>query len=143
MEIPQSLESSRGVGINLIACLALSKTASAFITDEFVSNKMTPYLFMAGSDFIKSGNDRADIIRRGENTGRQPDGTFRESSDGFVGRRGTMQAYPAQNPKLIIEPQADLRDVAAREGAGDDCSHFFGLTHTIYFYSIDILQSAK
>src|SRR5664279_2725564 len=89
MEIPQSLESWRGVGINLITCLALSKTASAFITDEFVSNRMTPNLFMAASDFIESNYDRPDLIRRCENTGRQPDGTFRESSDGFVGGRCT------------------------------------------------------
>src|ERR1035437_5738337 len=143
MEVPQSLESWRGVGINLIACLALSNTASAFIADEFVSNRMTPNSFMAGSNFIKSGNDRADIIRRGENTGRQPDGTFRESSNGFMGRRGTVQTDPAQNPKLIIKPQANLRDRVARDGAGYDCGHFIRLTCTIYFYSIYILQSAK
>src|SRR5579859_1126229 len=141
--MPQSLESSRGVGISRTDCLTLSSTASARMADELLWNKTTPNLAVAVTDIFKGSDHSPDVIGRGKNAGRQADGAFWKGANCLVGRRRAVQANPSEYPELVVQPQANLRDAPTRHRAGDDGGHGPRVTRSIHGDPPGIPQPAQ
>ncbi len=92
---PQSLDSSRGVGINLAASPALKSTASACMADELLWNRTTPNLFMRTGHLFQRADHFLHILQGGRESGCQADGAFRERADRPMRGRRAVQSNAA------------------------------------------------